>query len=214
MEQVIYQVRKGLRKTFDDQVALLHMPKAIDFQFVVILRKDDLQRQELTSRDGTTTTATSGTSFETQQRTGAVSVTDEQEVMQFVRAGGENSATAGGEGGTETTAQTETSATAGGEGGTESTGQTETSATTGGEGGTESTSQTESSATTGGEGGTETTAQTETSATAGGEGGTQTENAIDASSESSTTAGGQNLTVSEGGQTSELYAYSHYDADN
>ncbi len=194
LEQIIWNVRKGLRKTFDDQIALLHMPKSIDFQFTVILRKDDLQRQELTSRDGITTTATSGTTIETQQRTGAVSVTDEQEVMFSARNGIEASNTAGGEGGTETTGQTETSATAGGEGGTETTGQTETSATAGGEGGTETTGQTETSATAGGEGGTETTGQSETSATAGGEGGTETTS----QSETSATAGGEGGTETTG----------------
>ena len=129
------------------------MPKTLDFEYTVIIRKDDLQRLELTSRDATITTRTTGTTTETEIRDAAVSVTDETEAMQFTRAGGEGSGTTGGEGGTETTAQTENSSTTGGEGGTEATSQTENSSTTGGEGGTSTENAIDSSSETGASGG-------------------------------------------------------------
>lgn len=193
IEHIIWRTRQGLRKTFDDQVAQVQMPKEIEFEYTVIIRKDDLQRLELTSRDATITTRTTGTTVETEIRDAAVSVTDETEAMQFTRAGGEGSGTTGGEGGTETTAQTENSTT------------------TGGEGGSEATSQTENSSTTGGEGGSEATSQTENSSTTGGEGGTSTESSIDSSSETGASGGAQLLQVNDGGETLEQYDYACYD---
>ena len=97
LEATLVQIRQGFRKIRDDNVAIVQIPDKVDFNFTVIIRKDDLQRLEITSRDATTTTTTTGTSTETEQKSAATSITDETEQMVYTRVGGEIGGETGGE---------------------------------------------------------------------------------------------------------------------
>lgn len=119
IEELIFRIRQGLRNTRDANVAIVQMPKTIHVEGEIIIRKDDLTRLELSSRDGTTTTTTAGTSSETKTESAAISVTDSTET------------TSGGEAGTDS--GTDSGGASGSQGGTE--GSTESGTDSGGSSG-------------------------------------------------------------------------------
>lgn len=79
IEQVLWRVRQGIRKTLDDKILQTQMPETIDFNFEVMIRKDDLTRVETSEHGPTTSTTVTGAQTSTSTRSGGGSTTDSTE---------------------------------------------------------------------------------------------------------------------------------------
>lgn len=99
IETILWRVRQGIRNARDHNIVQVLLPDTIDFNFEVMIRKDDLQRVETSERDPTTTTAVTGAQTSTSVRTGGGTTTDSTEESTTVDA----SETTGGDGGSDTT---------------------------------------------------------------------------------------------------------------
>lgn len=113
---IIQNVRIGLRKVREDNVALVQAPDKIDFDFTVILRKDDLVRSEVSARDPTTTTNVTDASTDVTTRgSNSDIVMDETESMSMTRTGGETGGETGVESGGQSGGQDVSHSDSGGE---------------------------------------------------------------------------------------------------